>query len=104
DLAKAPPLSLGSTVMPPLRSSTLVSFSVIAAAGSAADRMVAPCGADERCSRPIGIQTIFSLVSSGLELIHSAAQCGQVASKNTYTVFAAITAPIVKPLPLAASS
>src|SRR5690349_19788546 len=90
--------SEGFAVMPPRCSITADSFSFIAAAGSGEDRMVAPCGADERDRKPTGSHTTFRRVASGLALIHSAAQCGQVGSKNTYTVLAAMMAPTVKPL------
>src|SRR5882762_6888630 len=82
-LARISALRLWLAVMPPPCASTLVSFSFIAAAGSGDDRIVAPWGSDERCSRPIGIHTILSLVDNALALVQSAAQCGHVGSKNT---------------------
>ena len=67
-------LSEALAVMPPPLFSTEASFSVIAATGSAAERMVAPCGSDCGRSRPMGIHTIFSLPSSGCALFHRWAQ------------------------------
>ena len=69
--------------MPPVWACTEASFCSIAATGSAAARMAAPCETLFSPSTPTGIQTKRACGFSGLAASHSAAQCGHCASKNT---------------------
>ena len=69
--------------MPPCLFITEDSFSSMAAIGSLAASMVAPCAMLVLPMRPTGIQTNFACDLSGLADCHSAAQCGHCGSKNT---------------------
>src|SRR4051812_9399191 len=85
-------------VMPPDFERIDVSFSSMAADGSFAARIVAPCVVLALFKMPTGIHTNFVCLVSGLAAFQSAAQCGHCASKKTYTVRTFIGEPTVKPV------
>ncbi len=85
-------------LMPPPLDIMDASCVSMAATGSAAARMVAPCEVLAPLRMPTGIQTNFACDFNGFAAYQSALQWGHWASKNTYTVRALMGEPTVNPL------